>query len=64
MKGKIMTDIPILFSPVQAAKVLGISRSQVYVLMTRGELGSLKIGRSRKIAQQHVTQFINDMMAA
>jgi hypothetical protein len=32
--------------------------------MTRGELGSLKIGRSRKIAQQQMTQFINDMMAA
>jgi excisionase family DNA binding protein len=59
-----MTELPILFSPVQAAKILGISRSQVYVLMTRGELGSLKIGRSRKIAQQQMTQFINDMMVA
>jgi excisionase family DNA binding protein len=59
-----MAELPILFSPVQAAKILGISRSQVYVLMTRGELGSLKIGRSRKIAQQQMTQFINDMMAA
>ena len=59
-----MAELPILFSPIQAAKILGISRSQVYVLMTRGELGSLKIGRSRKIAQQQMTQFINDMMAA
>ena len=59
-----MAELPILFSPVQAAKILGISRSQVYVLMTRGELSSLKIGRSRKIAQQQMTQFINDLMAA
>ncbi len=64
MKGKTMTELPILFSPVQAARILGISRSQVYVLMTRGELGSLKIGRSRKIAQQQMNQFINDMMVA
>jgi excisionase family DNA binding protein len=64
MKGKTMAELPILFSPVQAAKILGISRSQVYVLMTRGELSSLKIGRSRKIAQQQMTQFINDLMAA
>lgn len=59
-----MTELPILFSPVQAAKTLGISRSQVYVLMTRGDQGSLKIGRSRKIAQHQMTQFINDMMVA
>jgi len=58
-----MTDIPVLWTPVQAAKVLGISRSQIYVLMKNGELGSVKIGRSRRIAQSHVVDFVDTLMA-
>ena len=57
-----MTDIPMLFTPVQAARVLGVSRSQIYVLMKSGQLGSVHIGRSRRIAQAHVTQFIDNLM--
>jgi excisionase family DNA binding protein len=43
-------------------KVLGVSRSQVYVLMKGGQLGSVHIGRSRRIAKEHVLQFINNLM--
>jgi excisionase family DNA binding protein len=57
-----MADIPMLFTPVQAARVLGVSRSQIYVLMKSGQLGSVHIGRSRRIAQVHVTQFIDNLM--
>ena len=59
-----MTDTPILWTPLQTARVLGISRSQVYVLMKRGQLGSVHIGRSRRIAQRHVTQFVDNLMEA
>ena len=45
-----MADIPMLFTPVQAARVLNVSRSQIYVLMKGGQLGSVHIGRSRRIA--------------
>jgi len=57
-----MADIPMLFTPVQAARVLGVSRSQIYVLMKGGQLGSVHIGRSRRIAQSHVVQFIDNLM--
>ena len=57
-----MADIPMLFTPVQAARVLGVSRSQIYVLMKGGQLGSVHIGRSRRIAQSHVDQFIDNLM--
>jgi len=57
-----MVDIPMLFTPVQAARVLGVSRSQIYVLMKSGQLGSVRIGRSRRVAQVQVTQFINNLM--
>ena len=57
-----MADIPMLFTPVQAARVLNVSRSQIYVLMKGGQLGSVHIGRSRRIAQAHVTQFIDNLM--
>jgi len=55
-------DIPMLYTPVQAARVLGVSRSQIYVLMKGGKLGSVHIGRSRRIAQAHVTQFVDNLM--
>jgi excisionase family DNA binding protein len=57
-----VTEIPMLYTPVQAARVLGVSRSQVYVLMKGGKLGSVHIGRSRRIAKEHVIQFINNLM--
>lgn len=57
-----MSELPILFTPVQAARVLGVSRSQIYVLMKGGQLGSVHIGRSRRIAQAHVTQFVDNLM--
>ena len=57
-----MADIPMLFTPVQAARVLNVSRSQIYVLLKGGQLGSVHIGRSRRIAQAHVVQFVNNLM--
>ena len=57
-------DLPMLYTPVQAARILGVSRSQIYVLMKGGQLGSVHIGRSRRIAQAHVTQFVDNLMEA
>ena len=57
-------ELPILYTPKQAANVLGISRSTVYNLLNRGSLGSVHIGRSRRIAQSHVNRFIDELMDA
>lgn len=56
--------VPFLFTPVQTAKILGISRSQVYNLLNTGALHSVHIGRSRRIAQTHVQDFINSLEMA
>jgi len=60
-KGNEMSDLPILFTANQVAKIMGISRSQVYVLMNKGHLGSVHIGRSRRITRGQVDSFITDL---
>lgn len=57
-----MEELPILYTPTDAAKVLSVSRSQIYVLLKNGDLGSIRIGRSRRIAQKHMSQYINQLM--
>jgi excisionase family DNA binding protein len=59
-----MSDLPVLFTANQVAKIMGISRSQVYVLLNKGHLGSVHIGRSRRITRAQVDEFIADLTAA
>lgn len=58
-----MSDLPMLFTPVQAAKIMGVSRSQVYVLMNQGRLGSVNIGRCRRITTNQMHEFIDSLTA-
>jgi|FaiFalDrversion2_1042247.scaffolds.fasta_scaffold15574_1 excisionase family DNA binding protein len=48
-------------TPAQAAAELNISRSQVYVLMSRGELPSLKIGRRRIILWDDLIKYLQSL---
>ena len=48
-----------LLSPKQVAEVLSISRASVYNHMQNGNLGSLKIGRCRRIKSTEVDKFIS-----
>jgi len=43
-----------LFTVAEAASFLRLSRSNLYVLMERGELRFVKIGRSRRIPRRAV----------
>jgi excisionase family DNA binding protein len=43
-----LNDMQLLDIP-EAAGVLDCSRSKIYLMLTQGELGSVKIGRLRKI---------------
>ena len=54
-------NIPLLFTAVDAAKILSVSRSQLYVLLKEGQLKSVKIGRSRRISQGQLMSFINEV---
>ena len=58
-----MTELPMLFTPVQAAKIMGVSRSHVYVLMNQGRLNSVNIGRCRRITTGQMKEFIESLTA-
>ena len=41
-----------------AARLLGVSRSKLYELVAAGELPTVRIGRSRRIAVADLEQFV------
>jgi excisionase family DNA binding protein len=45
-----MAESKLLFRPEEAADALGVSRARVYELMGRGDIRSVKIGASRRVA--------------
>jgi len=47
----------------EAAEALGISARQVYVLIDRGDIPSVHIGRLRRIAVRALEQYIEDRQA-
>jgi excisionase family DNA binding protein len=47
-----------LLTVVEAARELGISRSKLYELLADGELASVRIGRTRRIAVSALEEFI------
>jgi excisionase family DNA binding protein len=50
-------------SPAEAAAELNVSRSQLYVLMRRGELPSVKIGRRRVILWDDLVAYLKSLRA-
>jgi excisionase family DNA binding protein len=56
-----MNEYPLLVTANQVARLLGVSRSQVYVLMKSGQLGSVHIGRSRRISKQQVIDYVKGL---
>ena len=42
----------------QVAKMLHIGRDKVYELIRTGQLRSLKIGKLRRITEEHLAEFI------
>jgi excisionase family DNA binding protein len=53
-----------LLTVEQAAEVLNISRDHVYGLLRSGELGSIKIGKLRRISRQRIADFIGQQEAS
>ncbi len=53
------TSAPLLLTPTEAAKRLSIARSSLYELLLRGEIVSLKIGRSRRVPLAALSDFID-----
>ena len=57
-------EYPQLITALQAARLLGVSRSQIYVLMKTGRLKSVHIGRSRRITREQVLDFVKGLSNA
>ena len=52
-----------LLTVAEAAQRLGIGRSHAYLYVLRGELESVKLGRSRRVPTQAVDDFVNRLRA-
>lgn len=50
-----------LLTPAEAAEFLGISRSRIYELIASEKLGSVTIGRSRRISRQSLDEFLEQL---
>lgn len=48
----------LLYPPEEAAQRLTISRSQLFELLARGEIKSVKIGRLRRIPHDELTAYV------
>lgn len=53
-------DTRLLYTIEEAADALGISRAHMYLLLGRGELPSIQIGRSRRIPVAALQSFIEE----
>ena len=53
-----MSEGRLLYRPQEVARMLGLGRTNVYALMARGELSSVKVGSARRIPAVDVEQFV------
>lgn len=53
-----MSSDQLLYSPDEAAPLLGIGKSTLFELIARGEIESFKIGKLRKIPREALTAYV------
>jgi len=51
----------LLYTPVEAARVLGIGRFKIYELMGDGALPSVRIGACRRISAAALRAFVEEL---
>ena len=54
----------LLVSPEEAASMLSVARSTVYVLMASGELRRVKIGKARRLRIEDIEAFVDRLAGA
>lgn len=50
---------PALLPPLEVMDILGVGKNTVYRLLNSGELPAIRIGKSWKITENALTDFIN-----
>ncbi len=58
-----MTSAPLLLKPPEAARLLSVSRTTVYELAKSGQLKSIRVGRSVRIPESAIAEFIESKLA-
>jgi excisionase family DNA binding protein len=53
----------LLLSPEEGADLIGVGRTQMFELIARGEVESVKIGRLRKIPRDAIDAYIRRLRA-
>jgi excisionase family DNA binding protein len=48
----------------QVAEILHVGRDKVYGLLRTGQLRSIKIGKSRRITDEHLAEFVSALEKA
>ena len=54
---------PILFTPEETARMLGISRRRVYDLMQERKLRSVHVGSLRRVSAQALREYVDGLEA-
>jgi len=49
----------LLYTPTEAADLLGVSRSTLYELLRAGEIASVRIGRSRRVPATALIAYVD-----
>lgn len=58
-----MAEGKMLLKPQEAADELGISRARLYQLLAAGEIGSVKIGASRRVPLADLDAYVQRLRA-
>lgn len=56
-----LSNAPMLYSPSQVARILGLSRTKTYDLLSSGAIPSVKIGRSRRVPARLLNDYIESL---
>jgi excisionase family DNA binding protein len=59
-----MSDERLLYRPTEAAAMLSISRARLYQLIAHHELGSIKLGASRRIPAAELEAFVERLQSS
>ncbi len=54
-------ELPGLYTPQEVAEYLKVSRGTIYSLLSRKEIGSVKVGRSRRFTGKHIQQYLTSV---
>lgn len=57
-RGRGVTVEKLMFSVAEAAEILGIGQTKTYELVLTGQLGSVKVGRCRRVPRLELENYI------